>query len=287
MRTSHRAPSSRLRPRQTRVSHGPSLNRRRLLMQWMAVLAILLATLGAVTGIYFWRGHGSLLVASFPGGTELITNERAYFSPHAVGVHTSPTWIVSSGSLFSYDGTGWTGIPDSVAPNDNSSNSTDSAVFRAITRRADFTNVTVSFELRVLKLVSTKRTPATAYDGVHVFLRYQNPQELYAVSVYRRDGIVGVKEKTPGGPSNGGTYSTLAQMPYEIPLRVWVPIHVTIVTLVSGSVRINLDINGHQELTTTVPPSRSAPILGAGRVGLRGDNCEFFFRDFTVSAAAP
>ena len=172
-------------------------------------------------------------------------------------------------------------------PNVNSSDGTDSAVFRVITRRADFTNVTVSFELRVLKLVSTKRTPATAYDGVHVFLRYQNPQQLYAVSVYRRDGIIGVKQKNPGGPANGGTYSTLAQTPYEIPLRVWVPIRVTIVTLVSGSVRINLDINGHQELIATVPPSRIAPILAAGRVGLRGDNCEFFFRDFTVSPASP
>ena len=70
-------------------------------MQWLAVLAILLAALAVVAGIFLWHGRAPLLAASFPGGTELITNERAYFSPHAAGVHTSPVWIVTSGLLFS------------------------------------------------------------------------------------------------------------------------------------------------------------------------------------------
>jgi hypothetical protein len=247
---------------------APKMTRRRQLTWQIAGVAALVAFSVALTMI---MSHSSsvLLATSFPTTEKLITNERAYFDPHAPGVRTSEDWIVTSGSLFSYAGAGWTGVPDGVRPDATSRNGT------------------VSFQLKVAKLVTTQRTPAGAYDGVHVFLRYQNYQSLYAVSVYRRDGLVAVKEKLPGGPSDGGTYYTLTEAPYRIPLHTWVPIRVTIVTLTSKAVRIGLFIGGHQVLTTTEPASRVPPILPAGRVGLRGDNCDFYFRDFTVYRAQP
>ena len=265
---------------------APKMTRRRQLTWQIAGVAALVAFSVALTMIMS-RSSSVLLATSFPTTEKLITNERAYFDPHAPGVRTSEDWIVTSGSLFSYAGAGWTGVPDGVRPDATSRNGTDSAVFRAVTRRNDFSNVAVSFQLKVAKLVTTQRTPAGAYDGVHVFLRYQNYQSLYAVSVYRRDGLVAVKEKLPGGPSDGGTYYTLTEAPYRIPLHTWVPIRVTIVTLTSKAVRIGLFIGGHQVLTTTEPASRVPPILPAGRVGLRGDNCDFYFRDFTVYRAQP
>jgi hypothetical protein len=257
----------------------------RRLAVWQRWAAVTVATLGAVAGVFLSQGSSPLLVTSFPSGERLITNERAYFSPHAPGIRTSPDWIVTSGSLFSDNGAGWTGVPDDVSPNVTSSNGTDSAVFRAVTRRADFLNVTVSFQLRISELVATKRTPAIPYDGVHVFLRYQSDRYLYVVSVYRRDGVVAVKEKVPGGPINGGTYFTLAQARYRMAMQQWIPVSVTVRTLSNNAVRFTVTISGHQVLTSTDERRSVAPILAPGRVGLRGDNCEFFFRDFTVTSA--
>lgn len=270
--------------RRVRRPAAPGMTRRRQLA-WQAGGAAALVAFSVAVSLLMGHGSPVLLAASFPNAEKLITNERAYFDPHAPGVRTSQDWIVTSGSLFSYNGAGWTGVPDRMPPDATSSNGTDSAVFRAVTRRADFTNVTVSFQLNVAKLVATPQTPASAHDGVHVFLRYQSYKDLYAVSVYRRDGIVAMKEKLPGGSSDGGTYYTLAQAPYKIPLHKWVPIRVTIATLSSMAIRINLTINGHQVLTMAERPGHIPPILSAGRVGLRGDNCEFYFRDFTVYSA--
>lgn len=253
---------------------------------WRAGAITAAGALIAIPVVLLTRGTPALLVTSFPMARRLITNERAYSSPHGVGVHRSRTWLVTSGSLFSDHGAGWTGVPDDVAPDINSGNGTDSAVFRVVTRRASFENVSVGFDLRISRLVSTRRTPAVAYDGVHVFLRYQNPAYLYVVSVYRRDGIVAVKEKIPGGTTNGGTYVTLAEAPYRMPLHQWVPVRVSIVSQSGGTVRLELTIGGRTVLTETQDHSKVDPILKPGRVGIRGDNCEFWFRDFTVTPAA-
>ena len=262
----------------------PALGRRGKLTWWVAGL-IFLGVLGLTAGLLLSLSRPPLLAVAFPAGRRLITNERAYYDPQAPGVRVSPVWMVTSGSLFSADGAGWTGVPDDINPDALSSNGNDSAVFRVITRRADFADVSVNFQLRVAGLVSTARTPAEPYDGVHVFLRYQNQRELYVVSVYRRDGVVAIKEKIPGGPANGGTYYTLAEARARLPLGRWVPVSVSVVTAGNETVRIALSISGRKILASTGSRGRVDPILAAGRVGLRGDNCQFFFRDLTVTAA--
>ena len=79
-------------------------------------------------------------------------------------------------------------VPDRRGPDAASAQGTGSAVFRLVTHRRDFGNVAVSFSLRNDEVVSTMSTPPVAWDGVHVFLRYQNPDRLYSASANRRDG---------------------------------------------------------------------------------------------------
>jgi len=223
--------------------------------------------------------------APFPSGTTLITNERAYTQPLAIGVPRSNVWLVTSGSLFSRDHAGWTGPIDGDRPDLRSRQHTGSAVFRAVTRRQDFRNVTIDFDLKIVRMTTTPRTGSHAYDGVHVFLRYRNPQSLYAVSVVRRDHLAVVKIKRPGGPSNGGVYTTLGTARVILPPGQWVHEKVRIANE-RGRVRITLWTAGRQVLSVLSDGSgASAPLLGAGRVGLRGDNTEFLFRNFTVSPA--
>jgi len=208
-------------------------------------------------------------------------NERGVVG-NELDARRSAQWLVTSGSLFNDHGAGWTGPIDGQRPDANSARTTDSAVFRAVTQRRDFGNVTVRFELNVARTGTTERTGTHAYDGVHVFLRYQSPQQLYAVSVDRRDSTVAIKVKTPGGPSDGGDYATLAQAPFHFRDGQWVREKV-VVTNVAGGVRISLWTDGVQLLSTTDRNPGDAALTRAGRVGLRGDNTEFRFRDFTVS----
>lgn len=220
--------------------------------------------------------------AIFGSGRGLVTNELAYSHPGRPGVVSSNQWIVTSGSLFADEGTGWTGTPDGRLPDLLSTRATDSAVFRAVTRRADFQDVAVSFGLDVADLVTTSRTPPQAYDGVHVFLRYQSPQQLYVVDLYRRDGTITIKRKLPGGPSNGGSYRTLASTSFAPPLHRWVNEQVRIENTTTG-VRITVSAN-EESILTAVDDGQDGPsITGPGRVGLRGDNCEFHFRDFVAT----
>ena len=66
--------------------------------------------------------------------------------------------------------------------------------------------------------------------------------------------------------------------------RPWFSVSVRIVTAGGGAVSIALSINGRQILTQDAQRSRG-PHPGRGPGGIRGDNCQFFFRDFTVTAA--
>lgn len=245
----------------------------------LIILAIgILSGMAAVLAPSTWT-------ASFPSGDTLISNELAYAQPDRSGVKTSDDWIVTSGSLFSDEHAGWTGPIDGDTPDLRSSRHTGSAVFRAVTRRDDFRDVTVDFDLYIREMTTTRRTGKHAYDGVHVFLRYHNPQSLYAVSVVRRDDSAAVKIKRPGGPSDGGEYTTLGAAPIKVPSHRWVHEKIRIVNQ-GADVRITLWTDGREILNVLSNGSgSSAPLVDAGRVGLRGDNTEFLFRHFRVSPA--
>lgn len=224
-----------------------------------------------------------LLSDSFTVPDGLITNEYAYWNPDAPGSRSSPTWEMTSGSLFARAGAAWSGIPDTIEPNSTSSNGTDSAIFRMVSRRKDFTDVSVSFRLRRDGLISTAATPAVAWDGEHVFLRYASETSLYYASFDRRDGTTAIKKKVTGGTSNGGTYYTLASGRGSFTAGVFHAIGTTITDNVDGSATIRLWIDGALVLSAT-DTGIGGPVIRYGGVGIRGDNANFTFDDFLVSA---
>lgn len=219
--------------------------------------------------------------ANRPDG--LITNEYAFRNPAASGAKSDAIWELTSGSLFARGGRAYSGIPDHVSPDAASSNGTNSAVFRARTKRSDFGDVTVSFDLQAERFYDNSGVPPHSYDGVHVWLRYQSEYSLYAVTVLRRDNIVVVKKKAPGGPSNGGTYYELVSRKFPGTLGEVQHVEASAHNNTDGSVAIKLAINGRQLISFTDSGSVGGPAIShVGRVGIRGDNCEFYVANFAV-----
>lgn len=218
-----------------------------------------------------------------PPLTTLVTNEFAHWNRTDPRGAKSPDWDMDSGSLFyTDDGVYWTGKVDAKEPNRDSSKGTNSAIFRLTTRRNDFTDVRVSFDLWLEELKQTRSTPAKPWDGVHIFLAYQDQRDLYYASVARRDGRVVAKRKTPGGDSNGGTYTELAdeKSGYSLKRKTWTPVAATIRTTGAG-VEVSIE-RGGKVIYRAVDPSGQ---LKAGAVGIRGDNAEIRFRNFEVRSA--
>ena len=221
--------------------------------------------------------------ASF-GASGLVTNEYAYREPNSPQAHDSADWIVTSGSLFAQNGDGWTGVPDSGETGTDSARYNDSAVFRLVTRRRDFGDVRAATSVKVDSPITTKRTPASEWDGAHFWLRYHSPSELYALSFRRRDGMVVIKRKITAHDKaavDGGDYTTLAQTSFPIPYGSWQQVAASAVNGSGGTVKLTLEINGRTALT--VVDSAPGPLTEPGGVGLRVDNSELWFRDFTAT----
>jgi hypothetical protein len=215
----------------------------------------------------------------------LITNEYAFHHPTDPAARKDAIWELTSGSFFERHVNGFTGHPDHISPNALSSNGNNSAVFRARTHRADFTDVVVDFDLRNMGFLTTTGVPPHSYDGMGVWLRHVSEYELYEVTVNRRDNTVVIKKKMPGGRSNGGTYYDLGSAQYAARINATIHVAASIQTQHDASVIVRLTIDGKAILRVRDDGrSGSPPILGKGRVGLRGDNCEFYVRNFRVTA---
>lgn len=223
----------------------------------------------------------------FPPGHDLITNEFAYRHPQQAGVHHSADWIVTSGSLFADGGSGSTGVIDGGSPDVDSRRATGSAVFRVVSQPANFGDVQVSLAVQISALTTTPRTPAQSYDGVHLFLHYQSPFELYTVDVCRRDDTLTIKRKVAkAGAPDGGIYTTLAQVPFVCPRQQWTEFRATVATKQDG---VHLSLQGpNGPLIAAVDTAAvgSSPLRRPGRVGVRGDNTAFQFGAFTASSGA-
>ena len=193
------------------------------------------------------------------------------------GANATNVWKVTSGSLYKSQGGGWTGVPNPA---------NGSAVFRMTTDRKDFGDVEVSFKLLNQGLSAGRKTPATEWDGCHVWLRYQDQYNLYAASINRRDNKVIIKKKDPGGISNGGTYYNLTPLiSHPVPYNQWQNVKATVSNNKDGSVTIKLYAEG--QLLVSVIDDGSVggpPITTAGAVGIRGDNANLKFSNFTVRA---
>ncbi|TCK20912.1 hypothetical protein [Pseudonocardia endophytica] len=217
------------------------------------------------------------LVDAFDGPAGVVAR------PHDDERGGTTPWRLTSGTLFRADGTGWTGPPDDgAAPGSNGS-----AVFRMVSRREAVGDVVVGMRLRLDRWSTTARTPAQDIDGAHVWIRYRSPEELYAVSVDRRDGTMVVKKKCPGGPSNGGTYHDLDDpVPAPVVPGRWQQVRVTVRDTADGSVEITAERDG--TVVRAVDGGVGCePLAGRGAVGLRGDNAELHVDDVDVRPAPP
>ncbi|GGK07390.1 hypothetical protein GCM10010123_41610 [Pilimelia anulata] len=221
-------------------------------------------------------------------GRGLVTNEWATYNARLSAAHVSPDWEMTSGSLFAMDspyGPAFaSGRVDDREPDPDSRAGTNSAIFRMVSRRADFDDATVRLKIRVDEQDSTRSTPRTDWDGVHLWLRHQSETSTYYASLLRRDGRLVIKKKCPGGPSNGGRYHELSEeVPgYPILPHAWKRFTVTIRTNASGSVAIAVYRLGRLVVRAVDDGVGCAPITAPGRVGLRGDNTEFAFAAFAV-----
>jgi hypothetical protein len=237
---------------------------------------------GMLIGIRPEPADGRAYHLDLSGPDRLLTNEYAHFNPVDDRAVRSPDWDVTSGSLFVRDGAGWTGRPDAANPNAHSTNGTGSSVFRGTTRRNDFLNTLVSLRVKNHGLTEQGRMAPAETDGVHLFLRWHSPKDLYVVSLNRRDGQITIKRKSPGGEVNGGTYTTLGQVPYQVPYGRWQTFQIWIKNAGDHTVTIGVG-NGERTLLKVSDSGATAPAdLTAGAVGLRGDNCDFQFDKFLV-----
>ena len=225
----------------------------------------------------------TLFAERFDRPNGVLTNEYAFWNPSRRGAVRSSRWEMTSGSLFVKDHMGWTGVPDDRSPDAYSRRGNNSAIFRLTTRQSNFGNVIISMRLRPLDLTDTPKTPPVAWDGIHVFVHYETQRSLYYASVYRRDGRIDIKKKVPGGNANGGTYYTLASGRHRLPLGRWSRVAVTVDATGPGAVHIAMLIDGRQVLSATDTGTGGRPPITSGKVGLRGDNCNFLFDDFVVA----
>ena len=159
-------------------------------------------------------------------------------------------------------------------------------MFRAVLDRPLTSSAEVSFTYTARRFVETDRTPPQAWDGLHLLLRWQDPETFYSFSVLRRDGMVVVKKKVPGGPSNGGTYLTLGEARIEQAGAGERHVAVSIADHPAGSVSFAITIDGVRVMEATDDGSDAPVIAQPGRAGLRGDNLEFVFQDFVVRPLA-
>lgn len=223
-------------------------------------------------------GGKHLLIEGFPYPNGLVTNEYAFR-------HTSPytnnKWEMDSGTLYASNGVGYTGVPDDTSPNIGSTNGNNSQVFRLTSKAYTFGNVRIQCALKLAAWTSSAGHPEQDTDGVHVFARYQSQDDLYALSVVRRDNTCVIKKKVN---ADGGTYYTLGTgVARTAPsIGVWTYVRCDIRTIGTTCV-LSIWINNSQILERTDNGvSSGGAIHGPGAVGLRIDNLECYFASYVV-----
>jgi hypothetical protein len=231
------------------------------------------------------------------GPNDLITNEWADSNPADPARVRSKTWTVTSGSLFSVGGHGWTGIPDDRSPDRYSETGTDSAIFRLHTVRADFGNVEQEVDVRINRFTNPPTRPPRGWDGVVLWPRYVTPFHLYFAYLLRKDGRVAITKKCPGalpggGFYNGGTYFDLSAVRPFRPTVVgrWYHLASAVQDNPGGSVTIRVFQDGVLAAAATDYGVGCPPIRGPTKLGIRADNVDANLDNYVVtelSAALP
>jgi hypothetical protein len=224
------------------------------------------------------------------GPHDLIANEWAYWHPTDPLRVGSETWQLTSGSLLSVGGHGWTGVPDDRAPDRYSQSSTDSQVFRLNTARSDFGDVEQAVDVRINGFAGSRRFPALPWDGVVLWPRYVTEFHLYFAYLLRKDGRVAITKKCPGRVSggsvyNGGTYFDLTKerrFGPTIPGR-WYRLASSVQDNSDRSVTIRIFQNGRLAAQATDRGVGCAPMRAPTKLGIRSDNVDANFGNYQVT----
>lgn len=249
-----------------------------LLVAVAAATAFALSSLGSSSNVLF--------EAEFDSPDRLLSNEFAYRYPDSPDAVVSPQWFVTSGSLFVRDGAATNGSLDDRAANPDSTTGTNSAVFRAYTKRRFRPDYRVTFEVRVEPPREVPGLSPAPWDGLHLMVEADSPEAAYYVSLYRRNGQSVIKKKTPGGSVAGGSYAPLSHyVPSHIHPGRWTEVRVDVRSVGSHGVTIDLYENGTLLTTATDQASLSGtPPFTEGRLGIRADKTRFAIKDFLVEA---
>ena len=226
------------------------------------------------------------------GPDRIVTNEFVHWSPNDGCPYTSSTWDMTSGTLMIKNGAGYSGVPtaetEAVC---NSEQHNNSAIFRLNTKNLSFKNVAVSMDYMAVQH-GGGGAPNNSYDGIHIWVGYQTEYALYAATIYRWDGIIVLKKKVPvaqaqcASPANDGCYYNLSNETTHKNLttaKVWHHVVVTTQATSSSSQHITVTIDG-SKVIDTVDNNVHGATYPMGAVGVRGDNTEFYFKNFTVTS---
>ncbi|HEY3552250.1 MAG TPA: hypothetical protein VGK66_01055, partial [Solirubrobacterales bacterium] len=232
----------------------------------------------------FGRSDKVLFEADFGGPDRLVTNEYADRYPDSPDAVHSPRWFVTSGSLFVRDEAATDGPLDDEAADPRSVEATNSAVFRAYTKRRFQPSYRVTFDLRVEPPSKVSGLQPAAWDGLHLMVDAESPEAAYYVSLYRRNGVAVIKKKTPGGAIAGGSYTALSRyVPSHIHPGRWSEVRVDVRRSGPQAVTIDLYEDGVLLTTATDDPSFSGtPPFTEGRIGIRADKTRFALRGMRV-----
>jgi hypothetical protein len=146
---------------------------------------------------------------------------------------------------------------------------TDSTTFRARSRDSRLASPEMTVEFRIDDFGDFQSSHD--WDGVHVGLRYASPDDLYYVSLARRDGTVAIKRKA------NGAYETLATAEHHVDLGRWHEGEVWVRDEGDG-VRVRLVLDGEVVLEAL----DDEPLPPGGSVSLRSDNASVAFGDVEV-----
>ncbi len=262
------------------------------------VLLIIIATV-AIGSLYYYlhrtkqvdKNSQTLFLDKLDGSDRLVTNEYVYWNPNSTCPYKSDKWDMTSGTLLIKNGVGYSGLPNKESRSVcESNNQTNSYTFRLNTKDASFTNTVTSLDYEMLKHGDASSNTENSYDGLHIWVRYQSQYALYAVSISRWDGNLAIKKKVPveiahcSDPSNEGCYYDLVSQvnrPDLTKSAVWHHADITTEDRSDGKLQIKLVIDGQTALEATDGGEHDS-VYHTGAVGVRGDNTEFYFKNFLV-----
>jgi hypothetical protein len=141
--------------------------------------------------------------------------------------------------------------------------------FRAHTTDSDYGNIALTVRFRI----SDSAEGGHDWGGVHLGVRYAGADDLYYVSVARRDGTVVVKRKA------GGVYTTLAIRAHVVAVGQWHRAVVEVLTNPDGAVGLTVEVD---DMVLRVKDAAPGALAQPGRVSIRTDEVEADLTDLTI-----